>query len=124
MSSEYPGANRPIYPAVLAIIGTFLIVAVLVLALRRHEPPALDAARKAERAKALAELRQAEAQAVAKPGWINKEKGIVRLPVDIAMNTVLQAWQNPEAAKAELVQRVQKATEVPPPPPEKPSEFE
>jgi hypothetical protein len=116
--------KKPVFIFALAVVGTFLIVALLALALARSEPPALDAVRKAERSKALAELRQAEAQALAHPAWINKDKEIVRLPIDLAMDQVLKAWQNPPAAKAELVARVGKATATPPPAPAKPSEFE
>lgn len=123
-SNSNPNDNKPVFLFALAVVGTFLIVALLALALARSEPPALDAARKAERAKALAELRQAEAQALANPAWINKDKGVVRLPVEIAMRQALSAWQNPQAARAELKARVEKATATPPPAPAKPSEFE
>ena len=109
----------------LAIVGTFLIVAALVSVMRRHsQPPPIDAKRIAERAKALAELRQAEAVALSTADWIDQAKGIVRLPITNAMEMVLKEWQNPAAAKSNLVARVGKATFVPPPPPQKPSEFE
>jgi len=117
--------NRPIWAYAAAIIGTFLIVAMLAYAMRRQtEPPPLDKNRMAERAKALADLRAAEAQLLQNPAWIDKAKGIVRVPISIAMESTLQAWQNPKAAKADLVARVQKATAVQPAPPAKPSEFE
>jgi len=109
----------------LAIVGTFLIVAALVSVMRRHsQPPPIDAKRIAERAKALAELRQAEAVALSTAEWIDQAKVIVRLPITNAMEMVLKEWQNPAAAKSNLVARVEKATFVPPPPPQKPSEFE
>jgi hypothetical protein len=109
----------------LAIVGTFLIVAALVSVMRRHsQPPPIDAKRIAERAKALAELRQAEAVALSTAEWIDQAKGLVRLPITNAMEMVLKEWQNPAAAKSNLVARVEKATFVPPPPPQKPSEFE
>jgi len=124
MSSE-SAQPRSLWAYALAIVGTFLIVAALVSVMRRHsQPPPIDAKRIAERAKALAELRQAEAVALSTAEWIDQAKGIVRLPITNAMEMVLKEWQNPAAAKSKLVARVEKATFVPPPPPQKPSEFE
>jgi hypothetical protein len=124
MSSE-SAQPRSLWAYALAIVGTFLIVAALVSVMRRHsQPPPIDAKRIAERAKALAELRQAEAVALSTAEWIDQAKVIVRLPITNAMEMVLKEWQNPAAAKSKLVARVEKATFVPPPPPQKPSEFE
>jgi len=124
MSNE-TGQPRSRWAYGLAIVGTFLIVAALVGVMRRHsQPPPIDAKRVAEREKALADLRQAEALALNTPDWIDQAKGIVRLPITNAMEMVLRDWQNPAAAKSNLVARVEKATFVPPPPPQKPSEFE
>ncbi|HRT08721.1 MAG TPA: hypothetical protein P5038_11640 [Candidatus Paceibacterota bacterium] len=109
----------------VAIVGTFLIVAGLVGVMRRHtQAPLVDAARIAERSKALAELREAEAVALSTPAWIDQAKGLVRLPITNAMDLVLRAWENPAAARSNLIARVEKATAAPPKAPEKPSEFE
>lgn len=109
----------------VAIVGTFLIVAGLVGVMRRHtQAPLVDAARIAERTKALAELREAEAVALSTPAWIDQAKGLVRLPITNAMDLVLRAWENPAAARSNLIARVEKATAAPPKAPEKPSEFE
>jgi hypothetical protein len=114
--------RRPIFAYVTAVIGTFLIVAALVWAMRRQtEPAPLDQNRVAERTRAMAELRASEAQGLRNPGWIDKNKGIVRIPIETAMEATIRAWQNPQAAKADLVARVEKATATPP---AAPSEFE
>ena len=108
-----------------AILGAFLVVAALVWAMKKYtaaEP--LNAARAAERAKALAELRAAETDTLNNTGWIDQSKGIVRLKIDDAMKLVERNWQNPAAGRADLIQREEKATYVPPPPPPKPSAFE
>ncbi len=112
---------------VLAVVGAFLIVAVLVWAMQHYtQPPALNATRAAERAKALAELRAAEAQAMTTTAWLNQTNGIVRLRVEDAVKIVERDWgANPAAARSNLLVRVQKAFPAPPPkPPEKPSPFE
>jgi hypothetical protein len=110
---------------VFAILGSFLIVGVLVLAMRHYtRPEPLNANRAAERARALAELRAAESDALQNTAWIDPAKGIVRLRIEDAMTLVEREWQNPAAARSNLIERVEKATAVAPPPPAKPSEFE
>ncbi len=110
----------------VAVIGAFLIVAALVWAMQRYTRPApLNANRAAERAKALAELRAAEYQAMTTTGWIDQGKGLVRLRVQDAVKLTELSWgQNPAAARSNLIARVQKATAPPPKAPEKPSAFE
>ena len=108
-----------------AVLGAFLIVGVLVWAMRHYtRAPELNAARAAERAKALAELRAAETEALHNLAWIDQSKGIVRLPVEDAMRLVEREWQNPAAARSNLIARVEKATAQPPKAPEQPSAFE
>ena len=110
----------------IGVIGAFLIVGVLIWGMREYsKPPGLNTKRMAERAQALAELRAAESEAVSRPAWIDQSKGLVRLPVEQAMKLVLQEWQNPAAARSNLLARVAKANPPPPPKaPEKPSPFE
>jgi hypothetical protein len=109
----------------IAIVGTFLIMAFLVWAMRHFtQTPSLNANRASERAKALGELRATEADALNTVGWIDQGKGIVRLPVAEAMKLVEREWRNPAMARSNLIARVEKATFVPPPPPAKPSQFE
>jgi hypothetical protein len=111
---------------VLAVLGAFLIVAGLVWAMRHYTQPApLGEDRAAVRAKALAELRAAETEALTTTGWMDVSKGIVRLRIEDAMTWVEQNWgQNPSAARSNLISRVEKANAPPPRQPEKPSQFE
>jgi len=107
----------------VAILGSFLIVAALVWAMRHYTQPApLGAERAAVRARALAELRAAEAEALHTVGWIDQSKGLVRLRIEDAMALVERAWQNPPAARSNLLERVAKAN--PPPPKPAPSPYE
>jgi uncharacterized protein YdaU (DUF1376 family) len=110
----------------LAVLGAFLIVAGLVWAMRHYTAsPPLNAGRAAERAKALVELRAAEAEALSTTAWLDKPKGLVRLRIEDAMRLVEEQWgQNPAAARSNLITRVEKATAPPPRAPEKPSAFE
>jgi hypothetical protein len=110
---------------IAGILGAFLIVAALVWAMRHYTqaPPIED--RAAVRAKALAELRAAETEALNTTAWLDQGKGIVRLRVQDAMSLVEREWgANPAAARSNLIARVEKATAPPPKAPEKPSQFE
>lgn len=114
------------WAALLAVVGACLIFAALVWQMKKYTQPApaVDEARKAERAKARAELTAAETEALNNVGWIDQTKGLVRLPIAEAMKLTERAWQNPAQARSNLIARVEKATALPPKAPEKPSEFE
>jgi hypothetical protein len=118
--------DRSAWAYVLAALGSFLIVAALVWAMHRYtQPPPLGEDRAAVRAKTLAELRAAEADALEHAGWVDQTKGIVRLPIEDAVRMVERDWgQNPAAARSNLIARVEKATAPLPKAPEKPSQFE
>jgi hypothetical protein len=110
---------------VLGILGTFLLMAGLVWLMRHYTQPApLDADRTAERIKNLKEMRAANEEALNNYAWQDQAKGLVRLPVARAMDITLQEWQNPAAARSNLIARMEKATAPAPKAPEKPSEFE
>jgi hypothetical protein len=118
-------AQRPGLAYLVGILGCFLIVAALGWAIYKYtQPVPLGEDRAAVRAKALAELRAADKEALENVAWIDQGKGLVRLRIEDAKNLVLREWQNPAAARSNLIARVEKATYVPPPPPPKPSALE
>jgi hypothetical protein len=124
MSSQPTGA-RTTLAYVVAILGSFLIVAALVWAMRHYtQLPPLGEDRIAARKKALAELRAQEADELNNYAWLDQTKGVVRLPIAEAVKIAVRDWQNPAAARSNLIARVEKATAVPPKAPEKPSQFE
>jgi hypothetical protein len=111
-----------------AAIG-FLAVSVIFVALGlgvklSQSVPAVDADRGAERSKDLAEIRAAEDQALNSSAVIDAQRGIVRLPIDRAMQLSAEAWKNPAAARSDLTARAEKAAAELPKAPEKPSAFE
>ena len=121
-----PVRDRSNLATVVGVLGAFLIVAALGWAIHLYTQPApLGEDRATVRAKALADLRAAEAEALSTPAWIDQSKGLVRLPIQDSMNLVEREWgQNPTAARSNLIARVEKATAPPPKVPEKPSQFE
>lgn len=110
---------------VVAGVGAFLIVAVLVWQTRKLvQPPPLGEDRVAVRYQNLAEVRGADAKALTTVGWVDQAKGVVRLPIEEALKFAEREWQNPAQARSNLIARVEKATFVPPKAPEKPSQYE
>ena len=105
---------------IVSVIFAVLVVGVKLLLVQ----PPVDVARADIRAKALAEIRATEEKALNTAGWIDQQRGIVRLPMDAALQLAAQQWQNPAAARAELTARAEQAAAELPKAPEKPSAFE
>ena len=104
----------------IAIIGAILIIVFINHQLKQYtRAPAIDEGRAEERAKALAEIHNTEADALNNTGWMDPTKGIVRLRIDDAMNLMVQTWgTNAAAGRSNLIERAAKAN--PPPPPQAP----
>ncbi len=127
MNSTDPGITRerPVWHIGLGFLVASLLFAAFALWLKCASPaPAIDADRAAERAKDLADIRATEAQALDHPGWIDQSRGVVRLPIAVALQMAAQAWQNPAQARADLIAREAKATGPAPVAPAKPNLFE
>jgi len=117
--------SSPKFASLIGILGAFLIVGVLVLAMNRSLQPApLNTARIAERKKALADIRAENEKAIHTYEVIDANKGLVRLRLDRAMELTVQEYKNPAAARATMVARANKAAEPPPKPPEAPNKYE
>ncbi len=97
--------------AILAALGACLIFAALVWAMWHYTQPApLGEDRAALRKKALADMRAADADQLNTYAILDPARGTVRLPINEAMKLVLREWQNPAAARSNLIARVEKAT--------------
>ena len=104
---------------IAALVGAFLIVAGLVWVMRHYtRPEPLGEDRAALRSKTLAALRAENEEVLHNPNyaWQDAAKGIVRMPIDRAMELSLTLWKNPATARTNLIAREEKATFVPPPP--------
>lgn len=109
---------------VIAILGSFLILAALVKIMQTKTSDSIVASRNEERRKNLVALQAEATQASKNYGWQDQGKGIIRLPINRAMEVALQEWQDPKTARSNLIARVDKATAPAPKAPEQPSEFE
>lgn len=104
---------------VVAVVGAFLIVAALVGLMRHYtRTQALGEDRAIARRKALVELKASNLEVLHNPNyvWQDPAKGVVRMPIDRAMDLALKMWQHPAEARKNLSARVEKATAVAPPP--------
>ncbi len=109
----------------VGIAGTFLITYGFVKVMRNYTAtPDLTAARAAERAKNLKELRAEENKVLTEYAWQNKDKGFVRVPVDRAIELTLAEYKDAKALRELMIKRVEKLNEAPPKAPEAPSAFE
>jgi hypothetical protein len=106
------------------VVACFLFVSLVVAVKLSVSVPAIDADRAAIRSKALAEIRATEAAALATPGWVDQDRGIVRLPIETALQLCANAAKNPVAARADLIARAEKAAAPLPKVAAKPSAFE
>lgn len=107
------------------ILGAFLVVGILVYAMKQYTRPApLNQARITERKTALAEIRSEAAKGLSTYEVTDAGKGIVRLKIERAMELTLEEYKNPATARSGLIARAEKAAAVPPKAPEAPSKFE
>ena len=110
---------------VVAILASFLLVAFLVRQMVRVARPAAVGSNRAEaRAKDNADIRAAGASALQNWGYVDQGKGVVRMPIEEAMKATIQGYKSAGAFHSNLVARVEKATALPPKPPEPKNEFE
>lgn len=101
----------------LGILGSFLILGGLTwLVIIRTAPPGVDAARAAERRAALAEVRAADQEALTTAAVLDAQKGLYRIPIEAAMELMLQKWQDPATGRADLLGRLETKTAPPPEP--------
>jgi len=101
--------NRASGAALGFIIAIVLFVAVALVAKLSIHPPGLDAGRAAARSQALAEISAVEEKSLETAAVIDNQRGIVRLPIETAMQLAAQQWANPSAARADLKARAEKA---------------
>lgn len=99
-----------------AVLGIFLIMAGLIWLMYHYtQPLPPDQAHWAERKRNLAELNARDRDLLQNYAWLDEPRGLVRLPISRAMELTAKEWQNPAAARSNLLFRVEQA--APPPAP-------
>jgi len=108
LENRASGAAAGFLIACLLFIGLDLVVRLSVKA------PAIDSDRAGAMAKSLAEIRAVEEKSLSTPGWIDPSRGIVRLPIEDAMQLIEK--EGAEGARADLLRREEKASAPAPKP--------
>ena len=109
--------TRPVWHVGLGFVIVSFLFAGLVLWVKcAVSVPAIDADRAALRAKDLMEIRTNADEELNHVGWVDQQRGIVRLPIDVAMKMAAQEWQNPAEARTNLIAREEMATKPLPKP--------
>ena len=120
-NQDTPTVNRASGAALGILVAGVLFAVLAVVVKLSVSAPAIDADRGAVIASALFEIRTNETALLNNVGWVDQQRGIVRLPIDDAMKIAAQEWQNPAQARADLISRQEKASA---PAPAKPNPFE
>jgi len=106
------------------IAASVIFIALVVIVKFSVKVPAVDADRAATISKALFEIRTNEVASLNQVGWVDQQRGIVRLPIETALQMVERNWKNPTNARADLKTRAEKAAAPLPKQPAKPNPFE
>jgi hypothetical protein len=117
-------ANNASGAAIAFIVGSILFIVLTVAAKLMTTVPDVDADQGTLRSKALAQIHLTESTNLTSVTWADQSRGIVRLPIELAIQKTEQAWQDPAAARADLIARAKKAAAPAPTRPAKPSAFE
>lgn len=104
-----PDVNRASGAAVGFVIASLIFIVLVVVVKLSTCPPAIDADRAGLISSALYQLRTNEVASLNSTGWVDKNRGTVRLPIQTAIQLTVQAWQHPSDARADLIARAQKA---------------
>jgi hypothetical protein len=110
---------------IVGVLGALLIMAIMTGILVKHTQPesvGADVAKK--RYENLTTQRAADSDALNNYAMQDAAKGVVRLPIQRAMEITLAEWKNPAAARSNLAARVDKATAAPPAPAASQQQFE
>jgi Flp pilus assembly protein TadB len=126
MNGELRPARAHLLTFVIAVVGALLTVAVLVgIMVKVTRPEPVGAARAEERKKVLIQTRNEEAQVLNNYDRVGAGPGFVRMKIEDAMKLTIKEYQNPAAARTNLIARADKAGAPPPaPPPPPPNKYE
>lgn len=90
--NQQAALKRGLLPLLLTIAGFFAFVVILAFVWINQRPSTVAFGGKSpqERVEILQELRQRETAELNSYGWVNQEEGVIRLPVERAMDLVLE----------------------------------
>jgi len=113
---EIPDVNRASGAAVGFIFGSLIFIVLVVIVKLSATVPSIDAARAATISGDLHDIRTNEVASLQTPAWIDRSRGIVRLPIETAEQIAAREWSNPAQARADLIARARRASAPAPAP--------
>jgi hypothetical protein len=124
MNNEIKNVNHATGAAIGFLAASLIFIVLVAIVKFSLRVPAVDADRAAVISKAFIEMHTNEIASLNNVGWVDQQRGIVRLPIDTAIQLATQEWQNPVQARADLNARAEKANAPLPKVAPKPSQFE
>ena len=109
-----PEVNHTSGAAVAFIAGALIFLVLIVIVKLTLKVPAIDANRATFISNNLYQIRTNEEASLNNPGWVDKDRGVVRLPIDRAIQLTEFYWQDPAAGRNELIERAKKAAALAP----------
>jgi len=106
---NHQNVNRASGAAIGFVLALVIFLGLIAAVEFSVEAPAIDADRGAVISKALAEIRKTETAQLDHAGWADEPRGIVRLPIETAMEIAAREGQDPARARADLIARAEKA---------------
>jgi hypothetical protein len=92
--NDKPLRYRPIMATAGVLIGIGIMVVVLAIVVigvqRIREQPAADAPDAKSPAELLTEKQQADREQLTTYGWVDRDKGVVRVPIDAAIEKLIE----------------------------------
>jgi hypothetical protein len=117
--------EKPVWHIGIIFAVACLLFAALVALVKFSVPvPAIDADRATIISQALFQMRTNETASLNHAGWVDRDRGIVRLPISVALQKAESGWRNPAVARADLIARAERAAAPAPKVAPKPSAFE
>jgi hypothetical protein len=93
-----------------AVLGTFFILAALIYVMYYYTRPGpMDEARWVERQRNLAELTAQNREVLGNYAYLDTARGLVRLPINRALELTVAEWQTPALGRSNLLARLERA---------------
>ena len=125
MIGELRPARASLFTFVIAAVAALLIAGALVwIMVRVTRPEAVGAGRAEERRKALVQTRNEETQVLNNYDRQGAAPGFVRMKIEDAMKLTVKEYQDPAAARKNLISRADKAGTPPPQAAPPPNQYE
>ena len=113
---DTPSVNRASGAAVGFIFASIIFCVLAVIVKTTTTVPAIDADRSATLSSALSEIHSNETVTLNSAAWIDRSRGIIRLPITTAEKLAVEEWNNPAQARADLIARAKRASAPAPKP--------